>query len=195
MSSPDRYYHSILDAMPLPVFVVDDDVRVVDCNAAATAFAAAERAQLLRRRGGEVLHCLHALDVAEGCGRGPHCGTCAIRGSVKSAFSGEAVSRRRMRAELGTRESLTEVDLLVTSVPFAFEGRQLALLIFEDVTELSALRGIIPICAQCKKIRDDQAYWSHVETYFTRHLGVDFSHGLCPECAKALYPDFSSDAP
>jgi PAS domain S-box-containing protein len=55
--------------------------------------------------------------------------------------------------------------------------------------EIKTLRGIIPICASCKKIRDDKGYWNQVEVYVSDHTEADFSHGLCPVCAKKLYPD------
>jgi PAS domain-containing protein len=51
------------------------------------------------------------------------------------------------------------------------------------------LHGLLPICASCKKIRDDQGYWHQVEHYMTEHSTVEFSHGICPQCAMRLYPD------
>jgi hypothetical protein len=56
------------------------------------------------------------------------------------------------------------------------------------LTELKTLRGIIPICANCKKIRDDAGYWHQVEIYIRDHSEAQFSHGLCPECIEKLYP-------
>ncbi|MCP4337776.1 MAG: PAS domain S-box protein [Desulfobulbaceae bacterium] len=55
--------------------------------------------------------------------------------------------------------------------------------------EIKTLRGIIPICASCKKIRDDQGYWNQIEAYITKHSKAEFSHSICQECAKKLYPD------
>ena len=55
--------------------------------------------------------------------------------------------------------------------------------------EIDALRGIIPICSGCKRIRDDQGYWNQIETYISERSGVDFSHGICPECRDKLYGD------
>lgn len=52
--------------------------------------------------------------------------------------------------------------------------------------ELARLRGLLPICATCKKIRNDAGYWQGVETYLKEHADVDFSHGICPECEKKL---------
>jgi PAS domain-containing protein len=186
MTQPADYYRSLLDAVPLPVLVVDADVRIADANAAAARLLAVEPAEILRKRGGEALHCIHATDVPEGCGQGPACSDCVIRGSVTASFTGDAVVRRHAKAEWLMRGAATPVDLLVTAAPFAYEGRQMALLILEDVSELHALRGIVPICAKCKKMRDDANYWRSVESYFGRHHGVTFSHGLCPECAEAI---------
>ena len=54
---------------------------------------------------------------------------------------------------------------------------------------IDTLHGLIPICAQCKKIRDDQGLWQRVEVYIRDHSDADFSHSLCPECTKELYPE------
>jgi PAS domain S-box-containing protein len=55
--------------------------------------------------------------------------------------------------------------------------------------EVETLRGLLPICASCKKIRDDGGYWNTIEEYFSRRGNVDFSHTVCPECMQALYPE------
>jgi PAS domain-containing protein len=190
MSQPADYYRALLDAVPLPVLVVDEDVRIEAANAAAARLLGAGAAEVLRKRGGEALHCIHTTDVPEGCGHGPSCDDCVIRSSVNASFAGSAVSRQRTKAEWVVDGKVTEVELLVTAAPFDYEGRRMALLILEDVSELQALRSIVPICAKCKKMRDDENYWRSVESYFGRLHGVDFSHGLCPACAEELYPGF-----
>jgi DNA-binding response OmpR family regulator len=55
--------------------------------------------------------------------------------------------------------------------------------------EIRTLRGIIPICAKCKKIRDDEGLWKQIETYIEKHSDALFSHDLCPECSKEIYGD------
>ena len=61
----------------------------------------------------------------------------------------------------------------------------------KTLDEAQTLRGLLPICASCKKIRDDKGYWQEVETYIRKYMKVQFSHGICPECRKKLYPKFS----
>lgn len=60
----------------------------------------------------------------------------------------------------------------------------------EALEKVKTLRGFIPICASCKKIRDDHGYWSQVEAYISKHSEAVFSHGICPDCAHRLYPEF-----
>jgi hypothetical protein len=57
--------------------------------------------------------------------------------------------------------------------------------------EVRTLRGIIPICAHCKQIRDDKGFWNDVEKYVSEHTNAEFSHGICPKCMKELYPEFA----
>lgn len=59
------------------------------------------------------------------------------------------------------------------------------------LSEIKTLKGIIPICANCKKIRDDQGYWNQLEQYMAAHFDAEFSHGLCPKCAEELYPEIT----
>lgn len=59
----------------------------------------------------------------------------------------------------------------------------------DALNKIKTLRGIIPICASCKKIRDDKGYWNQIEIYIKNHSEADFSHGICPECAEILYPE------
>ncbi|MBD3166493.1 hypothetical protein GF324_07835 [bacterium] len=59
----------------------------------------------------------------------------------------------------------------------------------EALSEVKTLRGFLPICASCKKIRDDEGYWQQLEHYISRHSEARFSHGICPDCAHELYPD------
>lgn len=79
---------------------------------------------------------------------------------------------------------------MITAAPFNFLGDNLVLLILEDISEIIKLRKLVPICANCKKIRDDKNFWNEVEVYFSEITDVDFSHGICPDYAKKLYPDF-----
>ena len=68
--------------------------------------------------------------------------------------------------------------------------KQLNELLEESINEIKVLKEILPICSSCKKIRDDEGYWNNLEKYISEHSNTKFTHGLCPECARKLYPEF-----
>ena len=57
------------------------------------------------------------------------------------------------------------------------------------IEEIKILSGLLPICASCKNIKDDQGHWKQMESYIRDHSEAEFTHGICPDCAKKLYPD------
>lgn len=63
----------------------------------------------------------------------------------------------------------------------------------EALNNVKILSGLLPICMSCKKIRDDKGYWHQVEIYIKKHSEINFSHGLCPNCAQKLYPELIND--
>ena len=60
--------------------------------------------------------------------------------------------------------------------------------LMKALKEIKTLSGLLPICASCKKIRDDKGYWNQMEGYIQQHSDAQFSHGMCPDCAKKMYP-------
>jgi len=58
----------------------------------------------------------------------------------------------------------------------------------DALAQVKTLKGLLPICASCKKVRDDDGYWSRLDAYLGEHSNVEFSHSICPECMKAMYP-------
>lgn len=65
----------------------------------------------------------------------------------------------------------------------------------EALANVKTLGGLLPICASCKKIRDDKGYWEHVETYVRDRSAAEFTHGICPDCAKQMYPKIFPETP
>ncbi len=64
--------------------------------------------------------------------------------------------------------------------------------LYQDaLAKVRTLGGLLPICAHCKKIRDDTGYWNRIETYIADHSEAEFSHSVCPDCARELYPEHS----
>jgi hypothetical protein len=61
------------------------------------------------------------------------------------------------------------------------------------LSEVKKLSGMLPICSSCKKIRDDEGYWQQIEKYIRDHSEADFTHGICNDCVKELYPQHYSE--
>jgi len=172
------------------MFIVDGDVRIEDFNTAAGELLKESPSKILRHRGGDALHCVHAIKSPKGCGTGSHCKTCIIRNSVDKAILGNATHRARVKMELLQGERAARIQLLVTTTPIRLQKKLLVLLILENITELLTLRDLLPVCAHCKKIRDDREYWHEIDSYLTEHMDMNFSHGVCPDCMKKFFDEF-----
>jgi len=70
--------------------------------------------------------------------------------------------------------------------------RELQVRVDQALAQVKTLSGMLPICASCKKIRDDSGYWNQMETYIHDHSGADFSHSVCPDCMEKLYPEYAA---
>ena len=90
-------------------------------------------------------------------------------------------------------ELQARVEMLLRARKYSLEALEKYYSLKEAMAQIKTLRGIIPICANCKKIRDDAGYWNQVEEYIHDHSEAEFSHGFCPECMKKLYGDFIKD--
>jgi membrane-bound ClpP family serine protease len=106
-------------------------------------------------------------------------------GSISQSLSNRALS---ILAVCSTAVLVLQRKALEEKREKAIAAREKAL------DEVKILRGFLPICSSCKKIRDDQGYWNQIEGYIRDHSEAEFSHGICPECAVKLYPEFYEEA-
>lgn len=91
--------------------------------------------------------------------------------------------------EYGGHKYVLAFDRDITERRQIEEGREKLIRELRDALEkIKTLKGLLPICASCKKIRDDKGYWNQIETYIATHSEAEFSHGLCPSCAEKLFP-------
>jgi PAS domain S-box-containing protein len=126
-------------------------------------------------------------------------------GMVRRILDGEWI-----KAELShRRKNGMEFPVEVTAGPLELGGRTFILAVDRDITQrrkieaarenliqdlkdafekIKALKGLLPICASCKKIRDDKGYWNRIEEYIRTHTDAEFTHGICPDCMDKLYP-------
>jgi PAS domain-containing protein len=92
--------------------------------------------------------------------------------------------------ELGDQRFILAVDRDITARRQVETARENLIQDLKDSFEkIKTLKGLLPICASCKKIRDDKGYWSQVEVYIRERSEADFTHSICPECVRRLYPE------
>jgi len=91
---------------------------------------------------------------------------------------------------LGVVETLQDITVLKLMEE---EKERLNVELTEALNQIKTLSGLIPICAACKKIRDDKGYWNQIESYLEEHSDAVFSHGLCPECFQEYFPEAAKE--
>ncbi len=110
------------------------------------------------------------------------------------AFFGGYVSgiRKRLRTQRDeTRRAHDEIQAEVEArIRIQSEKDNLIVELKDALCKVKTLSGMLPICSSCKKIRDDRGYWNQIEFYIGEHSDAEFSHGICPDCMKKLYPEF-----
>ena len=114
-------------------------------------------------------------------------GRCAVTGVYGSLFREHLAERtgalRRLTATLETQVADRTREL-------ATANQELERLVAARTDEIKILRGVLPICSHCKKIRDDRGAWNQLEAYITDHADVMFTHGICADCLRTHYPGF-----
>jgi len=197
-------FHTLYDSTSDAVMLLNRE-GFFDCNPAALAmFGCANREEFCSKHPGEISPPLQpdgrdSLTVAS-----QHIATALEKGS-------QFFEWMHRRADTG---KTFPTDVLLTAMKL--EGEQVVQAVVRDITarkqaeaerdrliqelqstlaHVKTLSGLIPICAGCKKIRDDKNFWHQVESYISEHTDARFTHGLCPDCTKKYYPDFDDGLP
>ena len=179
-------FKSVFLNMPMLAFIVDRDVRIFEYNKQAQKDLLGPRAfKAIKKKGGEVLHCINSFETEKGCGAGEACRYCVVRNSVNEAFKNRPAYRKTTALELKKGNNRVNMSVVLSAVRVA-RGR--VLLMIQDITELLQLKELIPICASCKRIRNDSEVWERIESYIGERTGTDFTHSICPDCMKKMYP-------
>ena len=180
----DQSYRMMFNAIPIAAFVVNDAFQVMDINDSAAQFCGQPFEIVHKRRGGDVLGCLHVTDAPQGCGKGPSCRVCTIRTSVSLCLEAQTVSRGIADLEFSRGLEVRKLKVLVTASPLPDPSQKLALLLVDHLPEISALKTVVPICMKCKKIKDEEYSWTEVNDYLRQRAGMFLAHGLCPDCVR-----------
>lgn len=138
--SQDGFLKSMFESIPCGVLVVDKERRVRAVNNALEKTFGISGEEALNRRGGEVLQCIHASESPKGCGFSDACQDCQVRDIALNAVSGKKIQRRLAEFQSGSNKNGNTLRLLLSAAPFEHKDERLAVVIIEDITELSSLR-------------------------------------------------------
>lgn len=179
----------VLDTIQAGIVVIDPETHtIVGVNAAAGKMFGAPREEIL----GSVCH--EYICPAEE-------GQCPITDLHQDLDNAERelltadgrripILKTVVGVTLAGREHLLESFLDITERKHAEEERERLIGQLQDaLAEVKTLSGLLPLCASCKRIRDDKGYWQQIEAYIRDHSEAEFSHSVCPDCAKKLYPE------
>lgn len=181
----------ILNALPRPILVIDENYTIVSANRASCEAFSLPLENIVGRRCHEISHNLERPCWQENIG-------CP----VKTAFE------QKKRARIVHKHTYAGRDVFeeISAAPIMDDDGKVAFIVEElnDITELmkskeliehfknevQTLQGFIPICSSCRQIRDDKGFWQQIEEYFIGRTEAEFSHSICPECMKKLYPEY-----
>ena len=176
------FLSDLLDAIPSNIFVFDRDLRIVFSNAAASNLTGRDPEKNVLKLCGEAINCLNSVGYGLECGKTPFCDDCVLRKSIENAFLGKKSNRTPGEFTLIRNQKSCRINFKISAFPLRHNGDTFVVAILDDDIEISELRALLPICAWCKKIRDDQDYWHRVEDYLSKHMDIQTTHGICPEC-------------
>lgn len=190
-----RDYQTIFDAVPEMIWYVDKQHKIIRANQAAARSLKAPVEQLV----GKSMYELFGAEAVKFCQNNaaiiesgmPKFGIKEMyitpQGDERWVQISKVPYYDQQSAIAGliiVAEDITERETA------ALEREQLITELQEAVTKIKTLTGMIPICSHCKKIRDDKGSWNKLEAFLMEHSDAEFSHGICPDCMKKLYPDY-----
>lgn len=193
-ASPDSElsFQDYIENAPYGVFVTDETGHYILVNGASCAITGYLRSELLG---------MHVLDTAA-----PENHDEAMKHFQTVVDTGKSIGDLKYVHKNGQTRwwtvnavKLNEkryigFTLDITEAKEAEKEKELLIQELKDaLAQVKKLSGFIPICASCKKIRDDTGYWRQVEEYVMAHSEAEFSHGICPDCMRRLYPDYADE--
>jgi len=145
----EGFLKSLFESIPCGVLIIDGDRRVLAVNNILEQTFGISGAEVMDQRGGEALRCVNAFKNPKGCGFAEECITCKVRNTALEALEGNQIHRKKSNLQLLVDEKTRDLQLLISAAPFDHEGKRLAVIILEDITELNTLR---------QRLKTDQSF-------------------------------------
>jgi PAS domain S-box-containing protein len=192
-ASREKYF-DLYDLAPVGYFTISEKGLILEANLTSTTMLGVERGNLIKQpltrfivSEDQDIYYLHRKQLFET--QAPQ--VCELRMVRKdgSQFWARIEATVARDSENDTPVWRATVSDVTERVRAEEERERLILELQDALAQVRTLSGLIPICASCKKIRDDEGFWNQLEAYIQEHSEAEFTHSICPECAKKLYPE------
>lgn len=191
----NKEWESTFDAVSDLIMILDNEHRIVRANKATLDKLGTTAQNLIGRFCFQTVHgldappptCPHSRLLADGKVHRVEFAEERLGGVFEVSVSPCRDAQGRLWGSVHVAHDITERKRAEE------EREKLIVQLQQALAQVKQLSGFLPICASCKKIRDDQGYWRQVEEYIREHSEAEFSHSICPDCAKRLYPELYED--
>jgi PAS domain S-box-containing protein len=181
----------LVDSMPDGVLVIDRQGRIADLNSAMERTLGLDGQEIIGQPARRILERWRGFFEQLRVNEETALEICVDQGEPEFHYDLRISPIRSRKGELGGW--LVVLRDITARKRLEQERTRLLDELQDALTQVKTLTGLLPICANCKKIRDDQGYWHSMEAYLTVHSDAELSHGICPECMTRLYPEYAGD--
>jgi len=192
------YSRGLLEASLDPLVTISPDGKITDANAAAIKARGVSRERLIGSdfadyfTDPEAARAGYRRVFAEGQVTDYALALRHVSGSTRDVLYNASVYRNEADEVVGVFAAARDITKMKRAEEALKENLEA---LRKAMKQIRTLRGIVPICARCKKIRNDAGFWQQVEVYVHEHSEAEFTHGLCPECTVELFPDVGPEDP
>ena len=170
MSLQDPAFRALFEDAPVGIVVVDRDMKVVDVNDAYCQMLGYTEAEMMKTTITEVTH----PDDRQ-----------RDREFVPLLLSGEVPRYKAEKRYIAKDGSIVWAEIVVTALLDKSGVSQYVFSMARNITDRRALRGMLPVCTSCKKVRDPKGYWNELEAYLRTRAEAEVEESLCPDCARS----------
>lgn len=189
------FQQQLLDTIPVPIFYKNEKYVYIGCNKSFEEFIGMDRLDIIGKSTYDIAppkfaSIYHEKDLELINNPGIQVYEFAVKSKTDDSNRRVIFHKATFGKPNGQVAGLIGAILDITERKNAEDEKEkLIIQLQEALDKVKLLSGFIPICSSCKNIRDDKGFWNKMEAYISEHSEAEFSHGICPDCAKKLYPD------
>ncbi len=195
MKNIKSFYQKVFSQSPVGMSIYDDSGQCIDANNAVCEIIGATKEQVLAQNYNHIGSWQKSGLLEKAIEAVTENISTNVKFTLTSTFGKDLTANANFLyfTSEGENYLLFTVDDLSEVKKIEDEREKLIVELKKALSEIKTLRGILPLCSYCKKIRDDKGYWEQVDVYISKHLSKDISHSICPDCLEKNLPNELED--